>query len=261
MRLTHEITGITKVMLVLLLLVSFIAGALFSYVYTMGYYAPSEFLIPEKPVIAIQNVEFSEQDTRFFIVTVLNPSYSPSDVNITRIEARVTDERVVHVITSTVPSILGGFVLKKGQSQTFRANWNWANYTDIRLPYVDSPVEIRVFIQDGRGEILETRKPLTRLIITEYQFNPSISTDHFNLTVENTESSQTYVNITAISVEGNLVPTDKVIPQLPFTLNPGEIRQFQCFYNWTGLRGQTIRVGVDTKQGYIAHRTLTLESP
>jgi len=260
MQLTRDIAGISKIILVLLLLVSFIAGALFSYVYTMGHYAPSEFRIPEKPVMTIQNVEFSKQDAHFFDVTVLNPSYSPSDVNITRIEARTTDDNIVHVITSTVPPI--PFVLQKGYSQTFRATWNWANYTGIRLPYTDRPVEIRVFLQDGRGEIFETRKPLTRLVITELEFDPSISINHFNVTVENLESSETYVNITAFAIEGNLVPADQVTPLLPYTLNPGDSPvQFQCFYNWSGLMGQSATVGVDTKQGYIAHRTKDLLGP
>jgi hypothetical protein len=260
MQLTRDVIGISKIILVLLLLVSFIVGGLFSYVYTMGHYAPSEFRIPEKPVMTIQNVEFSKQDAHFFDVTVLNPSYSPSEVNITRIEARTTDDNKVHVITNTVPPI--PFVLQKGYSQTFRATWNWANYTGIKLPYTDRPVEIRVFLQDGRGEIFELNRPLTRLIIAELSFNQSISVNHFNVTVQNLESSETYVNITAFVVEGNLVAKDKVTPTLPYTLNPGDAPvQFQCFYSWTGLMGQSATVGVDTTQGYIAQRTLTLPKP
>jgi hypothetical protein len=258
MWLTDSVEGTSKIILILLLLISFILGALFSYVYTMGYYAPSEFRIPEKSFITIQSVEFSKQDTHFFDVTVLNPSYSPSDVNITRIEARGTDDNIVHVITDTVPSI--PCLLQKGHSQTFRATWNWANYTGIKLPYTDRPVEIRVFLQDGRGEILELRRPLTRLIITESSFNQSISVNHFNVTVQNLESSETYVNITAFVVEGNLVA--KVTPTLPYTLNPGDTPvRFQCFYNWTGFMGQSVTIGMDTKQGYIAQRTLTLPKP
>ncbi len=259
MRLTNDVSGISKIILVLLLLISFILGAVLSYVYTMGYYAPSEFRLPEKSSITIESVEFNEQDTHFFDVTVLNPSYSLSDTSITRIEARTTDDNVVHVITDTVPSI--PFVLQRGHSQTFRATWNWANYTGIKLPYTDRPVEIRVFLQDGRGEILELKRPLTRLIINEVSFNQSISVNHFNVTVENLESSEAYVNITAFILEGNLVPTSKVTPFLPSPLDRGDIVQFQCFYNWTGLMGQAATIGIDTEQGYIAQRTLTLPNP
>jgi hypothetical protein len=260
MQLTRDVTGISKTILILLLLISFIAGALFSYVYTMGYYAPSEFRIPENSVMTIQSVEFSEQDAHYFDVTVLNPSYSPSEVSITRIEARTTEDNLVHVATNTVPSL--PFTLQKGESQTFRASWNWASYAGIKLPYSGSIVEIRVFLQDGRGEIFETRRPVTSLLITDYTFHPSISVDHFNLTVENQESSQTYVNITAFTIDDNPIPTGTVTPSLPYTLNPGDAQvQFRISYNWIGLMGQNITVGAQTIQGYMAQRTVPLPMP
>ena len=81
MRLLRDATGISKIILILLLVIAFIAGALFSYIYTMGYYAPFEFLLPDKPVFTIQSAEFSKQDTSFFDVTVVNPSYSQADVD------------------------------------------------------------------------------------------------------------------------------------------------------------------------------------
>ena len=260
MRLARNVTGISKIILILLLLIAFIAGALFSYVYTMGYYAPSEFLIPDKPVFGIQSAEFSKYDTSFFDVTVVNPSYSPSDVNIARIEVRTTDDNRIHAIASTVPQM--PFLLLRGRSQTFRAYWNWANYTDIKLPYADVPVEIRVFLQDGRGELLELRRPLANLVINELKFNQSISVNHFNVTVQNLGSSEAYVNITAFVIEGNLVPTDSVTPGLPYTLNPGDDPvRFECFYNWTRFMNQNATVTVRTHQGYIAQHTMLLPKP
>jgi len=257
MQLAHNATGISKIILILLLLAAFIAGALFSYVYTMGYYAPSEFLIPDKPVFTIQSAEFSKQDTSFFDVTVVSPSYSPSDVTIARIEARTTDDNRIHAIASTVPPM--SFILLRGHSQTFRAYWNWANYTGIKLPYADVPVEIRVFLQDERGEILQLRRPLANLAINELKFNQSISVNHFNVTVQNPASSETYVNVTAFVIEGNLVPTDTVAPALPYTLNPGDDPvRFECFYNWTGFMSQNATVTVRTHQGYIAQHTILL---
>ncbi len=260
MRQFRNACGTSKVILVLLLFMSFIIGALLSYIYTMGYYAPSEFRLPEEPTITIQSVEFSKQDTLFFNVTVLNPSYSPSDVNITRIEARTTDDNKIHTINDVMPTL--PFMLGKGHYQTFRATWHWANYTGIKLPYTDTQVEIRVFIQDGRGEILELKRPLTRLVITSVEFNPSVSVNHFNLTVQNLQLSETYVNITAFSIEGQAVPQDRVTPSLPYTLNPGDSPvQFQCFYDWHGFMNQSATVKVDTLQGYISQQTFLLPQP
>ena len=259
MRLARNVTGISRIILILLLLIAFIAGALFSYVYTMGYYAPSEFLLPDKPVFSIQSVEFSKQDTSFFYVTVVNPSYSLSDVNVNRIEARTIDDNRIHVITSTVPQTPSP--LPKGHSQTFRAYWNWANYTGIKLPYTDTPVEIRVFLEDGRGEIFELKRPLVNLILTGLKFDQSISVNHFNVTVQNPGSSETYVNVTAFSIAGNTVPADKVAPGLPYTLNPGDAREFQCHYNWTKFMNENTTINVRTRQGYISQASLLLPKP
>jgi hypothetical protein len=118
MRLLRDAAGISRIFLIVLLVIAFIFGALFSYIYTMGYYAPFEFLLPDKPVFAIQSAEFSKQDTSFFDVTVINPSYSQSGVNITGIEARTNDDNRIHTVTSTVPEM--PLVLPRGQSQTFR---------------------------------------------------------------------------------------------------------------------------------------------
>jgi len=260
MQLIRDATGISRIILILLLLISFIAGALFSYVYTMGYYAPSEFRIPENSVMTIQSVEFSKQDAHYFDVTVLNPSYSPSEVNITRIEARTTEDKLVHVATATVPSL--PFTLQKGESQTFRASWDWASYTGIKLPYSGSIVEIRVFLQDGRGELLETRRPVTTLLITDQEFEPAVTVEHFNLTVQNLESSATYVNLTAFTVNGNPLSTGSITPTLPYTLNPGDQPvQFKCLYNWASLMGQNITLGAQAVQGYIAQKIATLPKP
>jgi hypothetical protein len=260
MSLTDANKGISKILFILFLLIAFLFGALFSYVYTIGYYAPSEFRVPDKPTISIQSVVFDPQNTRFFDVTVLNPSYSQSDINITRIEARTTDDNIVHVVTESQPSI--PFTLGRGHSQTFRASWDWGNYTGITLPYTDRPVEIRVFLQDGRGEILELKRPIVRLIITGLEFNQSISLEYFYIEVQNSGASQTYVNITAFGLEGTQIAPDKVTPSLPLTLNPGDSpARFQCFLNWTALMGKTVTVGVSTLQGYIASATLTLPQP
>ena len=252
--------GMSRIILILVLLITFILGVVLSYVYNMGYYAPSEFRLPKDSAITIESVEISQQDTRFFNVTVLNPSYSPSDVNITRIETRTADNNRTNVMTEISPGL--PFPIKRGQSQKFKATWNWANYTDIQFPYSDKPVEIRVLTEDGRGVIYELVRPLVTLTITDVEFNPAVSVEHFNLTVQNSQDSQTYVNITSISLGGNIVSLDKVNPDLPYTLSPGANPvKFQCFFNWIALMNQSQTIGVNTLQGYVALRPLNLPQP
>lgn len=256
MRLIQNTKGISKPILILLLLISFIIGALFSYVYTMGLYASSEFKLPSRSIITIESVEFSDQDTSFFNVIVLNPSYSPTNVSITRIVVRTTDDNKIHEISDTSPLL--PYLLKRGISQMFRCNWNWANYTGIKLPYTGAPVEVFVFLEDKTGAVFEVRKPHVILVISEIKFNSTVM-NHFNITVENLQSSATYVNITSISLNVANITSDMVTPSLPYGLAPGDPpATFKVSWNWTDYQGESVTVGVHTLQGYMHRRTVTL---
>lgn len=261
MRLIQNTIGISRLILILLLLVSFLIGALFSYVYTMGFYASSEFKNPDRPAIFVESVEFPEQDTSFFNVTVLNPSFSPTSANITRIAARTTDDNRVHEISDTSPSL--HYLLKPGVSQTFRCSWNWANYTGIKLSYTEAAaVEIFVFLEDKTGTVFEKQKPHVALFISEVKFNSTVSVNHFNITVENLQSSATYVNVTSISIDVATITHDMVTPSLPYELAPGDPAvTFKVMWNWTDYQGKGVTVGVHTLQGYIGTRTLLLPPP
>jgi len=260
MRLIQNTRGIPKLILVLLLLISFITGALVSYVYTMGFYASSEYKLPSRSDVTIESVEFSEQDASFFTVTVLNPSYSPNSTSITRIAVRTTDDNKVHEISDTSPPL--PYLLERGDSQTFRCSWNWANYTGIKLPYTDRPVEVFVFLEDKTGAVFEIRKPLVILVISEVKFNSTVSVNRFNMTVENFESSATYVNITSVSINVANITSDMVTPNLPYGLAPGDPpATFKVLWNWTDYQGESVTVGAHTLQGYIHARTITLPPP
>ncbi len=224
----------------------------------MGFYVSLEFKLPSRPDIAIESVEFSDQDTSFFNVTVLNPSYSPDSTNIARIAVRTTDDNRIHEINNTSPLL--PYLLKPGDSQRFKCNWNWANYTGIRLPYTEAPVEVLVFKEDKTGEIFEKRKPYVLFLISKTDFNSTVSLNHFNLTIENMESSETYVNVTSISVNVAKITSDMVTPSLPYGLAPGDISTFKVLWNWTDYQGATITVGAHTLQGYIHLRTISLPS-
>jgi len=143
MRLIHDVKGISKLIFILLLLVSFIVGALLSYIWTMGYYASLEFHLPSQKNITIENVEFfSVENVTFFNVTILHPSYSPStDVEIKQITVS-TDDGLLHSPTATDPQLPQP--LARGSSLTVKSFWNWANYTG-------QTVNVIAFVADGSG--------------------------------------------------------------------------------------------------------------
>jgi len=149
MRLIHDVKGVSKLIFILLLLVSFIVGALSSYIWTMGYYAPLEFHLPSQANVTIESVEFSADNTALFDFTLLNPSYSPSNVTVERIIVS-TNDGLFYNVTDTLPALPS--VLAPGNSQIFSAAWNWGNYTG-------QTVNVIVIVADGSGATFRARTP------------------------------------------------------------------------------------------------------
>jgi hypothetical protein len=234
-------------MFVIVLLTTLIVGATLSYVWTMGYYASKEYQLPNKPALSIEAVEFFAQDTTFFDIVVLNPSYSPASVNIDQV-AVLTEEgtRVLHDVEVS-PNL--PFSVDVGSSKTFRGLWNWANYTG-------QAIKVIVFVTEGSGPTIKASLPYVGLTV-EARFDSSISLQHFNVTVRNAETSATYVNITKIIINRETIPSEKTTMNgepvsFPHPLNPGQSVMFTCAWDWTNYQGTSVTVAVETLQGYIA---------
>lgn len=244
MRLLQSTRGISKSMFVISLLVALIVGATLSYVWTMGYYASEEYQLPEKATLSIEAVEFSAQNPTFFDVVILNPSYSPSSVNIDQIVVLTEDgTRRLHDVEVSSRS------LEVGSSETFRELWNWANYTGQIMKVI-------VFVSEGSGPTAQVRLPYVGLTV-EAQFNSTISTQHFNVTVQNAETSATYVNITKLTINQETIPSQNItmngeLVSFPHFLNSSQSVMFTCAWNWTSYQGTSVAVAVETLQRYIA---------
>jgi len=257
MRLLHDVKGVSKLILIILLLLSFVIGALVSYVWTMGYYAPQEFNLPKGGSVSIEGVSFSAQDTSYFNVTVLNPSYSKSAVKLAKITALTLDNNKLHEIIISDPSL--PYTLERGQSVTLKCDWIWASYTGITLPYASTWVHVAVDIEDGSGATFTVQEPVVSFSISEVTFN-STAYDHFNITVTNQQASETYVNITSISVNVTSITAGMITPSL-HGLAPGDTpASFKVAWNWLDYQNKTVTIGVHTLQGYVDYRTVTLPS-
>jgi hypothetical protein len=225
----------------------------------MGFYAPQEFNLPKGGSVSIEGVSFSAQDTSYFNVTVLNPSYSTSTVTLTKITARTIDNNKLHEVYNSDPLL--PYTLERGQSVTVKCDWNWANYTDIELPYASTSVHVLVDIEDGSGATFTIKEPVVSFSISEVTFNSTIAYDHFNITVTNQQASETHVDITSISVNVTSITTDMITPTLPHGLAPGDApATFKVAWNWLDYQNQTVTIGVHTLQGYVDYRTVTLPS-
>lgn len=244
MRIIENVKAISRIFLILLLIISAIIGALLSYLWVVGYYESLEYRNPETPSITISSATFNPQDTTYFNLTVLYPTYSTSKepAKITKIGV-LTEDGVFHNVTNVNPSLPQEF--PKGESARFDCFWNWANYTG-------QAIEISVFVEDGSGPNRKYETPLVDLQITDVRFNSTISVSHFNMTLKNSESSLAHVNVTRITANSeNVVTRDP--HTLPFSLHSGDSVLLMGSWDWTAYQGKNISITVHTLQGYVAY--------
>ncbi len=254
MKFIRNVKAISGFFLILLLLLATIVGAILSYLWVIGYYVSLERVYPEDITVNITGYAFDYQNTSFFNVTIQNPtSYkSKETANITQIVVS-TGDGVLHDNVNTDPSLPYKFQ-HKGEVETFKCLWNWANFTG-------ETVKIIAFVADGSGPTFEVETPLVRLEITDIRFNSTISVTHFNITVQNSMSSVTFVNITEVTLDEELVLAQNLSIPLPYGLDPDESVSFNCKWNWTNLQGKNVTVAVHTAQRYSASRTIPTPEP
>ncbi len=251
MKFTRNVKAISKLLLILLLLMATIIGAVLSYLWVIGYFITLERVYPEDITVNITDYAFDHQNTSFFNVTIQNPtSYkSKETANITQIIVS-TEDGVLHDKIDTDPPLPYKFQ-HKGEVETFKCLWNWANYTG-------ETVKIIAFLADGSGPTFEAETPLVDLKITDLSFNSTISVTHFNVTVQNSPSSVTHVNITGVTADKELISPENLSIPLPYTLDLDKSVSFKCMWVWTNYQDKNVTVAVYTAQGYaVYHIRLT----
>ena len=92
MKIARNVKAISKILYILLLVLAMVVGSIFSYMVLAGYYLGLENNIPENPTIAVIDVGLDVQNAETFNITILNPTYSPSEALIS--EAYVITEGV-----------------------------------------------------------------------------------------------------------------------------------------------------------------------
>lgn len=264
MRLIRNIHAVGRLSLLILMLTSAVIGGLLSYLWVTGYY---EFLkIQVGPALSITDATFPKQDTGYFNVTILHPTHSniTGPANITQITVSTLQDNppIVHNVTEVHPS-LGTTLLQKGESQNFKCTWNWANHTGETVRIDVSVVDKNLTRVSGGSREFET--PRVILKITEVDFNSTISITNFSVIVQNDITSETYVNITditdiAVTANGIKQNITEITP-LPWALNPGDIRDFNCMWNWTDYQNTSVTVAAHTLQGYMSYTTKTTPLP
>jgi hypothetical protein len=224
-------------MLIILMLCSAAVGAIISYLGVITTY----YNMPENTTfLIVEDVVFPISNSTYFNVTVLNPSNSALDINITAIRMSVEGTTEVVDVTNTEPAL---FALGRGTRQTFKCKRNWSAFAgeNVRI----EPIAAGASIESRTYAI-----PNVKLHITPV-FNPLISVEYFNVTIENPAASSINLTISYIDLLG--IPlTTKATPSLPYVLPSNKTEIFRCDYDWATLRGLNATVTVKTLEGYEA---------
>lgn len=237
MRIAHNSDAVSTLTLIILLLCSAVLGGIISYLVVMTNY----YNMPEDTTLLIvQNVKFPVYDAGYFNVTILNPSNSASDANITAIRLSVEEENEVYNITRTDPE-LG--TITRGTRLTFKCEENWSNFAG-------KTVRIQPIAGNASTKSSLYTTPKVEWTITP-DFDASKSVDYFNLTIENSPESVVNLTISEIKVFGMSI-NGNVTPTLPHLLPQGETEVFRCDWNWENYRAENVTITVSTARGYQA---------
>jgi len=239
MRLAKETRAISSIFLILIIVCSLIVGGLVTYLFVMAnFYAEPEDTVD----LAITNVNFPVDHADHFDITVLNPSHSPSDTNITDISFSVTGNQTLFAVTETSPQALP-IPLERAKSINITCTTNWGEFAGRNIT-------VHVNALSGSGAVYTVQTQLVDLEISP-KLNATESTKYFNMTVRNLSNSAINLSLTKIYFDMNSVENltrNGTSISLPRTLAIGESLDLQCFYDWQGHTKPLIRV--ETAEGY-----------
>jgi hypothetical protein len=208
----------------------------------------SYYNVPNSTTLFIESAVFPVTNFSYFNLTILNPSYSPSDVNITGFRVTVIDTNTTFDVNMTeYPGSLP-YVLQKGVLQTFRCISNWSNITGENVTIHSLPTDI--LTAGNMFTVLPLKLNLTPV------FDASQTVGYFNLAVQNPPESAN-LTISEIDVFGEKVLN--VNPSLPYPLQNNGSITFTCYRNWEDLRYENVTLTVQTAEGYVtSYNTNTL---
>jgi hypothetical protein len=234
--------AVSTLIIIILLLCSAVFGALVSYLWVMANY----YNMPENTtMLIVEEAVFPDApnlDFNYFNVTILNPSNSAADANITAIQLSVEGKNEAYNITTTEPESLP-FLIKRGTRQSFKCLKNWSNFAG-------ETVKIEPVAANVSTLSYSCQTPNAKLTLQPI-FNVEVSVEYFNLTVKN--SGAFNLTLSDIIVREESI-NNNVAPQLPYVLTPEQSETFTCNWTWdwqiAGIQNVNVTIKVKTKEGY-----------
>jgi hypothetical protein len=212
-----------------------IIGGLIAYTWVLSSY----YNMPaNSSSLTVENVVFPSDNFTYFNVTVLNPSNSVSDLNITGFQVNVESLDQTFSVGTTEPAV--PFLLRIGAKQNFTCLENWSPFAGQNV-IVEPLFTAKASLQ---SPIYAT--PMVDLVLSA-SINTAEDAEHFNLTVQNSPESVINLNVTEIMVFGEQVSST---PSVPISLPVGQQQVFNCAYDLADIGGQNLTVTILTDVGY-----------
>ena len=237
--LRRDVKAVSALVVILLILISLIIGGLLSYVWVMSNY----YLESSKTSLSITEALFPIDHGDYFNLTVLNPSHSATDTNITAIYLTVEGNLTLLNVTSTEPVL--PLPIARASYQTIKCNFFWSLFAG-------KTITAHVLGENSSGDAFSVQTAFVGLTASA-GFNATQSSKYFNLTVSNDKDSAINLTLSKVYYNYLLDIPDTEMPDV--TLNStlianGTSIAFTVFHDWTNFVNPVIRVR--TLEGYIA---------
>jgi hypothetical protein len=250
--------AISTLIMILLMIVSATIGGIVTYMFAIYPFVA----IPNKTTLSITDVYFDKQNATSFNIAILNPSYSPSDANITGIAVKLAGESQVYNVVGTDPSLENGLIIPVGKTLNITCskiekdgfNSTWGEFA---AQFAGEKITVLVLASDSSASDMEKTLPFVNLNVTNTIFNSQVSFKNFTITVANKDNSEVNLTISDITILGIDLTADNMSPQLPQAIAAGASIDF-TFTNasWHTLRNTT--AVISTKEGYTFSKALYL---
>jgi hypothetical protein len=231
--------AVSTVFTIILILIAATVGAIISYGWTMS----SFFLEPENVIdVTITDLNFQVSNARHFGLTIMNPSHSVSDTNITEIYATATGLNTT-VASATDPAL--PFILARGTVQTFNCSLVWEGAAG-------QVITVHALTSNDTEAIRSVQTRSVRLVMSAV-FNASESVNYFNVSVTSV-NAPIDLTLNRVLFDFNAVNnTNLNFITLPQVIHSNETINFTCNVAWEGYVNPVLRV--ETEEGYAVQIT------
>ena len=185
-----------------------------------GYEFVEEFTAPLLQMF-IQDVSFNENNTSSFKVTL---GVTAFQIQTGYINVTSTSLMLDNGTQLTFNRSLG---VKYNSTATFEVPWDWTRYRGREINLTIETVQGLV----ATKEKIKTPDPVILKVLHKEKTFSLLDKEHFNVTIQNHQSSIEAVNITKIIIKetGEVINGTKSEPQLPWgPLNSTDIKSFYC---------------------------------